>query len=972
MALIPLVTESWATDRTSSSPGSFAVVSTGTVYANRVRSGIGQGCIRRPTAAEIVAGVTLFDGYYTSGIGGVGSLQSHSLFLWFRPYRDSFVSGTSQPFIYFHDQDHGGQQVIGVDSIIDAAGNVSLVNQISTSPGIQTVLLGPADQWYGIHVGMLTTGGNVYNNRAYVFDLNGNATQLWNSQFTYFNSSNIRLELSFPGNTNRMPVGGSLGKLVVSSLSSLTDVAGIPSTATTPPDNPLRFYFNPTGSGGNTGLSSASPWNFGEYANRLARGEIWGYRHPARVVVAGSPTGSPWHADHFSTEEDQKRWGRSYDAGLVDFAGDTLQFDRGTYAVAPGEQIDTVPVPGLRIVAVDSEGDVTFDLDRLLESGTWVTTAQPNVYRRTDITAAGIAIWQDSDRKALLPIFAASASAALSILQANSGSYYADGTNGLYVHAIGDVNLVTTPTTFYRSQIRTAPAGNFFALVSLCNASVSGISFNGGAVWVQTDTGSSDRAGAQYLVSPISTNRPMIAVDLDCTYTRFGKHPYASAWNSALGQWGLILRIEASTSLGPTGYTGSGGISSGDWTCGVNYLGGTGPGNVGVMWLRCETPGGVSVPGQAAGTDALGYQSIFAHSADVGQFLFRLYEGCTFQGIAGLGGNDAQKIETKGNRIDQETQSACPVQRHSESWFGKGLYFFQAAVDAEVTDSILVFAAQVNPSSRSEFSGVANFINCTVDLSQATVDVSGRGLFHQITSASRFHTDSCLTIMPPGSPASVSLCDGWTTGSDFVAVAGGKTTGAVLFPDAPARNEFGLFTTSDFDLDTDYFPSVDSPAIDAGLPRSGAEDYSGSVYVIRQTAGALEPLPTPPPPPPPPAISLINLIRLWANPIEDGTGTGGTDTQRIAWLTGTVPNIRFKPTIETTNTDLTGQTIKFYIGSLSYTATFENAVSGIFDIAIPSIGGLADFGEWSVYRELAWAVVPIAAGVYSIRDAGRI
>lgn len=909
MPLTPLITESWTTDRTSAAPGSFAVVTTGAVYANRVRPGIGQGCVRRPTPAEIVAGVTLFDGYYTSGVGGVGTLQSHSIFLWFRPYRDSYVSGVSQPFIYFHDQDHSGQQVIGIDSIIDAAGSVSLINQISTSPASPaTVALGPADQWYGIHIGMLVTSGGVhgtlYNNRAYVFDLNGNGTQLWDSYFDYFNSSNIRLELSFPGNTNRMPVAGSLGKLVVSSLSSLADIAGIPSTATTPPDNPLRFYFNPTGSSGNTGLTSGSPWNFGEFANRMARGEIWGYRHPGRVVTSGSPTGIPWHADFFTTEEDQKRWAESYDAGLVDFAGDTCQFDRGTYAIAPVEQIDTTPVPGLRIVAVDSEGDVIFDADKLLEAGTWTTTAQPNVYRRTDITAAGIAVWQDTDRKALLPIFAASASAALSILQANVGSYYADGTNGLYVHALGDVNLATTPTTFYRSQIRTAPAGNFFAVVSLCNASVSGISFNGGAVWVQTDTGSSDRAGAQYLVSPISTNRPMIAVDKNCSYSRFGKHPYASSWNSSPGQWGLLLRIESMTSLGPVGYAGSGGISQGDWTCGVNYLGGTGPGNVGVIWKRCQTVNGVSVVGQAAGADSLGYQSIFAHSADVSQFLFRRYEDCTFRGIAGLGSTDAQRVETAGIHVYQETQSASPIQQHSQSWFGKGLFFFDAAVSAEVTDSIIVFAAQVNTSTRSEFSGSADFVNCTFDLRLATADVAARGLFHQVTAASRFHAESCLVLMPSAAPASVSLCDGWTTGSDFLAVAGGKTTSAVLFPDAPAGSELNVVSAADFGLDSNYVPATGSAAISAGLPRVNATDFTGATFALRTTAGAVEYVsPTPPvppvppippvPPPPPPQLTFPGGMKAGlfigsdVNPIMQGVNLAATgvpyDSALIEW-----------------------------------------------------------------------------------------
>jgi hypothetical protein len=602
----------------------------------------------------------------------------------------------------------------------------------------------------------------------------------------------------------------------------------------------LKFYVNPaTGNDANDGLTPQTAWKtWDRLVAAVNDGTI-----PAGGWVNGA--GAPADAATIALDPAKKTaWYNAYLAGDRYVNGASIYID--TSAAPLQVTAPLVLPPGCEILsATNSLTDLRVNLP-ISPSEVWTrpnATPYPDVWGTTSTTAytdTGLYEMVRGQWAQLMPITGAAGIAqALSMLEANPGSFYVDpSTNRLYTHAI----LGGNPNTdgIAREYIPPWAATLQGRIIDVTDGRAYLIGGDGG-FGVDPVTGQAEgTAGIG------SGEWESISVIDSCQWSHAGKHTFSAVGNYSDGL--VIFRNDVAEE-------GPGGVFVGYWSHFVDYSSYTKPGFVVTIYDGDSTVNGLAYVDRPGGTDANPEYGVFeSHGGDgtAQPFAYRLFENCNFAGSISLGGLETTTAELRDSVVAGPLGTAALSTVIVRSRLGYRMPGFDGQT-ATITDSIIAPGSLFVGAPR-DIQGNVTFNRCTFDLT------AGRVFGTAWTRTAPFNLSINNSVILNQQNTAYGLVvgglptDSFTFGNDLIQGPTGDILAAsydsgsvVLYSDALAgRPGFTINNTrfvADARLDpTTYAPLPGSLAVGQAFPIAGAPDFTGTIWANRHTAGAMETL----------------------------------------------------------------------------------------------------------------------------------
>lgn len=607
--------ETFAADRSSGALGSFTTWPTGTGYAGLSSGPRAPGEVRRtgafryPTQAEKDGATLITEGTYTLPTITSAGQKLQQLVCWARVARPQSATlgyGGAHFFSCFNQANgnHCAVQVTAYSSTTDLATiGVSTGGTVVFST---TVTVRP-DEWFQTAICYDHNSAATGTYTVYVyFRRVGDAAWTLLQQNTYSGASFIPTTLRVRhGGTGAAAgiFGGQIGSV---SVYLAPDVAGL---STIPLD-----VVDPNGTPASVSVDSATgndatvfgPW---ATADKVVTAV-------SRCILRGTPDG--WVDDtgaaagwlQTTDTASRRAWIESgFQLGKRAAAGDRVTFTAGQSWRLTAPFALYGMVRGLWIKSSVAGTPFTLLTDEAVAAGaTWTPDVTfTTVYKYGGTVRAKAAWWQDADKKALWPIFAADLATAKPLLAANPGSYYPDPATGdNWVCALGSVNPNTT------SWERWSGIGSF----DWSGCQVDDCVMDGGLAYTPTVPGETDPLDGNYQFGV--TCLPVITVFRRCVGKRFAKHCHALTGTNLTG---LVYREDCDGILGPLAQVNANvGFFAGASSAGVDFCATAGPGTIVSYWKGYDSRPQRALQGSggSVGNDVGGGSRWLAHDSGGG------------------------------------------------------------------------------------------------------------------------------------------------------------------------------------------------------------------------------------------------------------------------------------------------------------------------------------------------------------------
>jgi hypothetical protein len=604
--------------------------------------------------------------------------------------------------------------------------------------------------------------------------------------------------------------------------------------------SPPSFYVNPaTGNDANDGRTAATAWKtWDKLVAAVADGTI----HGGGWI---SPEGGLAGIDTIPTNDDKEAWYVAYQNGQRLLSGAHIYIDTSAaplqvtapLILPPGCEIAsaTNSLTNLHVDVPVSSAEVWTQPDVVNAPTVWGTTSSTS-YQWTGLYEQVAGQWAQ-----LLPIGwdgpVPNLAAALPKLEASPGSFYVDpATNRLYTHALAGGN----PNTDGVARQYVPPWASTYAgrVIQVTGGEALRIGGDGGFGF---DPVSSQAFGVSGVGSAEWNDISMID---SCQWARAGKHTFTAVGNDAFGL--VVFRND-------TAEEGPGMVFVGYWSHFVDYTSFSGVGTAMSIYDGDVTVNGWANVGTSGGSDALrNYQALIAHTNDATQgFSERLIENCNFGGYISLGGPETALAVMRNSVISGTFSTYATKSTIDRSWIGYRLPIF-AGTTATMTDCILVPDASYT-SEPGGLQGTVTLNRCTLDFTNGnefstawlrTAPVTFRltnsvilnrqnvyfGLISGAPYSDSITLDHCLIQGPSGFFLTRNFANNLpnlTYADAEIGIAGIAVTNTQFVPEAL--------------LDpTTYAPQPGSPAVGQAVTAINAPDYTGRIWALRQTAGAME------------------------------------------------------------------------------------------------------------------------------------
>jgi hypothetical protein len=598
---------------------------------------------------------------------------------------------------------------------------------------------------------------------------------------------------------------GRLGGVGLYSIADFPDVTydmGI-----LPPVEQSNPWYLNTGSGNdaNTGITAGTAW---QTAAKLNSAQANG------VILAHADDGIPG-------------------------SGDKIYLDTQSTPLDLSSQLSFI-IQSLSIQAAPGNQWITIKPYKVLAPGSWTLTGN-GVYQTTD-TLALCTVWEDD--KWLNHPNGSTYAAVQASMEATPGSFWTDGTT-LYLHPFGNTDPRSDGKTYTRSNVGvTTPAvamaarnlyARDFSITKTCDTNMTTSAPNAGYCW-----GDAVGIGGKCLFEHIFLSYG-------------GKHDQgftSDADNSDITF--QDMQCEQCAIFGGAG-------AATPW---VSYMAGTAKvGNI-HRYIRCTTSKNRGVVGSSAGVADLNSSWAYSHNNGTGtQFSELQYIDCQFPGGSigsGTNGVHMAKLTIIGCRVGLITASSSALNIWSRNTF-----------DLRTTNSTIATSTYL--VRNNIFAPTANFLNgqflgCeiagtwtiegnTFDLRGiASSDNANRGILKRVNPLNLTFRNN-VVLVPAGKQDTV-FSDGVNTdtltfsNNGYLLGAGllvannyndGATTANRTFSQWQGLGkDANSLTSSDLKLGPDLQPTEDSPVVGAGVNLGPLEDFSGTIFTVRDDLGAYE------------------------------------------------------------------------------------------------------------------------------------
>jgi hypothetical protein len=605
---------------------------------------------------------------------------------------------------------------------------------------------------------------------------------------------------------------------------------------------PPTFYVNPaTGNDLNDGRTPQTAWKtWDKLVSAVADGTITG---GAWVTTNGAPA----DLSTIPTTAGKQAWYAQYLAGQIEVTGAHIYIDTteaplqvtAPLILPPGCEIEsaTSSLTNLEVNVPMPASEVWAQPDAVNDPNVWGTTSDTN-YHWT-----GLYEQMDGQWAQLQPIASPNLTQALPALQSIAGSFWVDpATNRLYTHAIAGGNPNTDGIQRqYVPEWVEANSNN--RVVELRSGIALRIGGDGGFGF---DSVTGEAQGINGVGSGEWGN---ISIIDSCEWSRAGKHTFSAVGNLSSG---LTVFHDDTAEEGP------GGISIVYWTHFADYTSFSGTGSIMTIYDGDSTVNGTANVDRPGGSDAdPTYLALIAHSNDATQsFSERLIENCNFGGTVSLGGPETalaimQDTVLGGTFV---TTAGTSIVNRTKVGFRMPIFDGNTAI---VTDSIFVPGSQYT-SEPSGIQGTVTLNRCTLDFTHGDIYSTAwtrtgavdlivtnsvilnqqnlaYGLVDGLTPSDQVLIDHSLIQ----GPTSYLLIQTYNPTANNP--MGSTVTYAQALAGVPGITITNTAFVSDAKLDpTTYEPLSGSPAIGQAIPVNNAPDYTGQIWAVRRTAGALE------------------------------------------------------------------------------------------------------------------------------------
>jgi hypothetical protein len=611
-------------------------------------------------------------------------------------------------------------------------------------------------------------------------------------------------------------------------------------TTTAPPPG---FYVNPaTGNDANDGLSPSEAWRtWGRLIEAVNDGTIAG-------GVWATPAGGEADISTIPTNADKQAWYAAYLNGQRQVTGAHIFIDTSLaplqvtapLILPPGCEIEsaTNSLTNLQVNVPIAATEVWAQPDAVNAPYVWGTTSSTS-YHWTGLYEQVAGQWAQ-----LLPIgyngSVSTLAEALPQLEASPGSFWVDpATNRLYTHAIagGNANTDGVARQYVPAWVE-ADSGQ--RLIQVTGGQAYLIGGDGGFGF---DPTTSQAQGINGIGSGEWNDISMID---SCQWSRAGKHTFSAVGSNQTSTGFVVFRDD-------TAEEGPGGLFVGYWSHFVDYSGFSGTGSMMSIYDGDVTINGTANVDKPGGSDAdPTYQALIAHTDDSTQaFSERLIENCNFGGSLSLGGPETAFADMRDTVINGTFSTSATASTIERCKVGYRLPSFDG-ITATVTDSIFD-PGFLYTSTPGGIQGTVTLNRCTLDFTHglefSTAWSRTAPVIFQLTNSVILNRENVYYGLVGGAQysdtISIDHCLIQGPSADTLIRNYGNNAPNLTYADALFPIGGISITNTRFVADalldpTTYVPLPGSPAVGQSIPVANAPDYTGQIWALRQTAGALE------------------------------------------------------------------------------------------------------------------------------------